>query len=1457
MSSGLSFLGLDNIGYDGKHVSAPLDFPGTWRSQHLEISGNQLSGVLLITLDGYKLRFTFEGIYFDTTAGVPLSVDHQYTALVRVAMGSHSEFHEQTYMVGPAIFEADNGTLGIFENQFGRSGGYPLQLRALRRSVITGGPPADSALPLELFFTPDSFLEIDLGNACLRIPQGGLGAELRSLGGPAARSPGAPMYANPQDIVLPFSSLANLHNKRTPKPWPIAFDKQQGSPFAPLNVSGDGKSVVGLTAVDGGLQLTLGRSPGATPVGAQVRSAAVGPSSRGKLTLRFNGLRDALNQPELWATDQVVPLAFRSVEQGAPSTPLAYHNSLPVVVSGFKRVGPNANLTRQPPLHSWIPAARFELTGASNAELHIGDGDTLAAPPVDWCVTDIQRRASRPWIQFFDTAFAHSRPGNAYTESGETFWTFTTPATPPGGAVGASARSGGAPVVPLAVWTDPAPPSGTPDPLVAADEAVNAAFEALVADASSSTNPPVHETGFWDTTSVTTGIARVMPLARGGEAAVQLKPQVRTVELERPIAARGSQTRFAISFGVESTGPLSGVALAEYALCWPNENLWHGDPPPLFDVTTDWTSAISGPIDSRIPINVGTVASPTGPISQPVAILKLGRRQSLPVILGEIRGALAPPLQGAFATWSDSICQAIRGLDSRVLEASWVGLLVFGAPLDLSGFPALQSMFSGNGTGQDAPTFAFLAVAAGRAGRVPLEDVAISASVAWPPDGPQPPKPPNFAFDDQEASIQPIALSVGFVDRRLVQFSSTSLLQFRSFLGMRSAGGNTTKIPIIGSVTNLAQISATSLDIQFCAAIPDGQTLQLYPIGGSTPANQSANFIKTVRLRRVAVIAGSDDQTSGATAEVQIDGVFDLQQPAFTGAQPPNALATSYTPAFANLRIALAPAQDAAPRPLTLQYPSVQFDMNSPHVALLGDALKLKFHMLGVDWPKNAGQTPLPASFPLEGFGGIGGLPASSFSGPSFAVLGRLDFGSLPDLFARNLPGLTLETAFAMPLDGAFSLTGAQYYGVRALGFDALNFDFLSFLSLRVSSLTLANGPWTPPGALLSFEGASVSILGVEVLNAAEGAFFSKGEAGGDGFWALAEGPQLGDLFKIDWLFAARNVDFTPGVALDLLTPPPDHAAPTTADYSGLAAQLQTAWASGDIFPATQNGARGWTFAASLSALYEGVSGRALIQDGGFTGLALWGAALTDLLGYNFCFVGLYRKNITPGQDYFYFSVTLPNLSLGDVRFTGGQIAAEIYTSGDFQLDFGFPWPSPSGGRLWNRTIGAIVTPGQASGGFYLGRAMLAGSGKGVQVFQAGYAIQWGLGASFSAGGMLTAWVRIGVYLIADGQVTLALSNGACNVAALTVTGAAGVLVEGYAELDWWVVSIRIGVQASAEVGVTIHWVSDDGPATMFVYADFSVSASAQACIGGSCYRVCQGISVTLDIPVNTTVTLG
>ncbi len=295
-----------------------------------------------------------------------------------------------------------------------------------------------------------------------------------------------------------------------------------------------------------------------------------------------------------------------------------------------------------------------------------------------------------------------------------------------------------------------------------------------------------------------------------------------------------------------------------------------------------------------------------------------------------------------------------------------------------------------------------------------------------------------------------------------------------------------------------------------------------------------------------------------------------------------------------------------------------------------------------------------------------------------------------------------------------------------------------------------------------------------------------------------------------------------------------------------------------DPIPVAPGSGSNWLIGAGISAISNLFQGRFIYDETGTVGLSLKAGFLHEWFDMDLTIAVDYARGRRREEDMFSVAITIPRLTLADIDFTGGVVALDFQVDGGFLLDLGYPWPSGAT-RQWFRALGAIITPFQGSGGMYIERRNLYEKQDTVVHLAGGYAVQAGLGAAFG-GGVFTAWVTIGLYASLDGDVYLT----GTDLVALRITGAVGVLFQGHAELNFWIISISVDVMVSAEASMTLAWqaknqnllpgVASGGPMTLQI--DFTVyaSASASACIRLGFVHICRGISVT--IPMRAAYTL-
>jgi len=185
------------------------------------------------------------------------------------------------------------------------------------------------------------------------------------------------------------------------------------------------------------------------------------------------------------------------------------------------------------------------------------------------------------------------------------------------------------------------------------------------------------------------------------------------------------------------------------------------------------------------------------------------------------------------------------------------------------------------------------------------------------------------------------------------------------------------------------------------------------------------------------------------------------------------------------------------------------------------------------------------------------------------------------------------------------------------------------------------------------------------------------------------------------------------------------------------------------------DGSSSWFIGADMT-IAGAVSFGLVFNDPKLYGLiiALSGPKVKSLAGLQFEI--LYRK-INDRIGEYYLELKLPtvmrHIQMGEVSITLPVIGISIYTNGNFEIDFGFPWHND-----FSRAFGLQVFPFVGAGGFYFGvldgatatqtPAISNGSFDPVIVF--GFGLQAGLGKSVNEG-VLSAKVEVTVGGILQG----------------------------------------------------------------------------------------------------------
>ena len=276
-------------------------------------------------------------------------------------------------------------------------------------------------------------------------------------------------------------------------------------------------------------------------------------------------------------------------------------------------------------------------------------------------------------------------------------------------------------------------------------------------------------------------------------------------------------------------------------------------------------------------------------------------------------------------------------------------------------------------------------------------------------------------------------------------------------------------------------------------------------------------------------------------------------------------------------------------------------------------------------------------------------------------------------------------------------------------------------------------------------------------------------------------------------------------------------------------------------------GTGNWLIGADFTVM-SAVSIAGVFADPSLYGIriGLSGERVKKLAGLEFEI--LYRK-ITDTVGVYHVELTLPEamrqIDIPPVSVTVPTIVVDIYTNGNFRLDFGFP-----ANRDWQRSFCIQGGPFIGYGGFYF--ALLDGStsekvpaisnGTFSPVIEFGLGLQVGLGRTINKG-VLKAGATITVEGIVEG--VLAWFNPTERSAGTDVyywiQGTVGVIGKVYGEVNFVVVKARVSITAKASVTLTVE---AHKPAAVSLVASVEVSASIEVLF----FTITFSFSASLDL---------
>ena len=485
---------------------------------------------------------------------------------------------------------------------------------------------------------------------------------------------------------------------------------------------------------------------------------------------------------------------------------------------------------------------------------------------------------------------------------------------------------------------------------------------------------------------------------------------------------------------------------------------------------------------------------------------------------------------------------------------------------------------------------------------------------------------------------------------------------------------------------------------------------------------------------------------------------------------------------------------------LEIRYPSLQLDLDLPPFDI--GLISVKLGSFWVDW---RGTDAKQTGFDWSSLVNLKAPDFGNWTGPSFVFDLRMELMKLPELATKlGLPRLTLDFYFGLWLENGKWTSARTAVGIRAIGFDRLNINLMRFLDVRAETLKFGQAKDVDGGSVTALKLVNLEILILErsIISGLTAYIFAgkSRDVSFALFMGNENGQPVGSLgpIQLRWILIGHQVSIAEGLATQLMDV---GTSLIEADANVSKAVKKAADEETFIQAGTRLNQGGWVFAAAFQ-LGELLDAKFLFQDQAYYGIALGGGIFKRWFGYDIAISVLYIKAAEPNQDAFRVTLRVPRVTLPTFQFTGGELSLQIGLDGSFLMNVGFPQLLPNGSRQWQRALGAIVTPLQGSGGFYIQKFNIhrdvAGGGL---LISAGYALQAGLGGAFG-GGIFTAWVTAGFYYILEGAIFIREGD----VRALRLVGAVGILVRGGAQLNWWVISISVEIMISAEARITLSW---------------------------------------------------
>ena len=263
-----------------------------------------------------------------------------------------------------------------------------------------------------------------------------------------------------------------------------------------------------------------------------------------------------------------------------------------------------------------------------------------------------------------------------------------------------------------------------------------------------------------------------------------------------------------------------------------------------------------------------------------------------------------------------------------------------------------------------------------------------------------------------------------------------------------------------------------------------------------------------------------------------------------------------------------------------------------------------------------------------------------------------------------------------------------------------------------------------------------------------------------------------------------------------------------------------------------------WIFAVRAEIL-SAITIRALFLDPDLYGVGInvGGTRFPKFTGLNF---EILYKQVNENIGVYQLELKLPDflrqLEFGAVSITLPIIAIEIYTNGDFLLDFGFP----ANGNF-TRSFAIQVLPFTGAGGFYFGVLSNATAkrlpppplcGSFSPVIVAGLGLRIGLGKDINKG-ILKAGLSLTVTGIVEGMLAFYNDNDRRPEYDSTVyyylSGQIAIVGQLYGEINFAIISARLDILV--RIGVTFQMAALE-PMVFGFFAEVSVSLTVKVNLG-------------------------